>query len=113
MLQLYKRFTSLDRSDKGYLSEDEIMKIPELSINPLSSRIVRIFENVNFKEFCKNLAPFSPKASRDEKVMGSFVLLYKYYEKLNLFRYIYCTYVQYVYAYTLYMYVFKRRPTSW
>ena len=44
------------------------MKIPELSINPLSTRIVRLFENVNFKEFCKNLAPFSPKASKDSKV---------------------------------------------
>lgn len=37
---LYKRFRSLDRGRKGYISGDEFMSIPELSINPIASRLV-------------------------------------------------------------------------
>jgi len=33
---LYKRFRALDRGRKGYLSGEEFMLIPELSINPLA-----------------------------------------------------------------------------
>lgn len=38
---LYKRFRSLDRARKGYISAEELMSIPELSINPLAQRLVR------------------------------------------------------------------------
>jgi Ca2+-binding EF-hand superfamily protein len=38
---LYKRFRSLDRGRKGYISAEELMSIPELSINPLAQRLVR------------------------------------------------------------------------
>jgi hypothetical protein len=41
VLALYKRFRSLDRSRKGYISAAELMSIPELSINPLAQRLVR------------------------------------------------------------------------
>lgn len=37
---LYKRFRSLDRGRKGYISAEELMAIPELSINPLAQRLV-------------------------------------------------------------------------
>ena len=37
---MYKRFRSLDRGRKGYISGDEFMSIPELSINPIASRLV-------------------------------------------------------------------------
>ena len=37
---LYKRFRSLDRGRKGYISGDEFLDIPELSINPIASRLV-------------------------------------------------------------------------
>ena len=67
---LYQRFRSLDRGHKvdcgmllqrvycmhvtcscfqGYISAEEFMNIPELSINPLAQRLERIFESVNFK----------------------------------------------------------------
>jgi Ca2+-binding EF-hand superfamily protein len=69
---LYKRFRSLDRGRKGYISAEEFLAIPELSINPLAQRLVRLFEAVNYKEFVKLLAPFSPRAPRDEKVAAMF-----------------------------------------
>ena len=34
---------------QGYISAEEFMNIPELSINPLAHRLERIFESVNFK----------------------------------------------------------------
>ena len=37
---LYRRFRALDRGRKGYISGDEFLTIPELSINPLASRLV-------------------------------------------------------------------------
>ena len=35
-MSLYERFCQLDRSAKGFISEDEFLSIPELSLNPLS-----------------------------------------------------------------------------
>ena len=46
---LYKRVRSLDRGRKGYISADEFLAIPELSINPVAQRLVRLFECCNFK----------------------------------------------------------------
>ena len=46
---LYKRFRALDRGHKGYISAEEFMNIPELSINPLAHRLERLFESINFK----------------------------------------------------------------
>ena len=73
---LYTRFCALDRGSKvftvrrllsslvracmhalsrlnwrvqGYVSSDELMNIPELSINPLARRLERLFDSINFK----------------------------------------------------------------
>ena len=64
---LYKRFRSLDKRHKGYLSEDELMSI-ELAISPLASRVVQVFQNLNFVDFCRVLAAFSDRATREEKL---------------------------------------------
>lgn len=69
---LYSRFRALDRGRKGYITADEFLAIPELSINPLAQRLVRHFESVNFKEFVKLLAPFSSRATRDMKLASMF-----------------------------------------
>ena len=37
---LYRRFRSLDREHKGYISGEAFLAIPELSINPIASRLV-------------------------------------------------------------------------
>lgn len=71
---LFKRFKNLDRGHKGYLTAEEFLGIPELSINPIASRIVRTLESLNFKEFVKLLAPFSPNASREEKIAFMFLV---------------------------------------
>ena len=65
---LYRRFQTLDRRKKGYISMDEFLNIPELSINPLSQRLVTLFENVNFEDFVKLIAVFTDKASKEEKL---------------------------------------------
>ncbi|KAF8689933.1 hypothetical protein HU200_041568 [Digitaria exilis] len=36
IVSLYERFCQLDRSAKGFISEDEFLSIPEFSLNPLS-----------------------------------------------------------------------------
>mmetsp|Transcript_5238 Transcript_5238/g.11462 ORF Transcript_5238/g.11462 Transcript_5238/m.11462 type:complete len:176 (+) Transcript_5238:110-637(+) len=71
---LYKRFRSLDRGRKGYISGEEFLAIPELSINPIASRLVRLFESVNFKEFVKLLSALSRRASDDEKLGYMFMV---------------------------------------
>ena len=65
---LYKRFRALDKRHKGYVSEDELLSIPELAISPLASRVVQVFQNLNFKDFVLMLAAFSDRASREEKL---------------------------------------------
>ena len=37
------RFSSLDKQDKGFLSREDFLRIPELAINPLGDRIVHAF----------------------------------------------------------------------
>ena len=34
---------------QGYISAEEFMNIPELSINPLARRLERLFDTINFK----------------------------------------------------------------
>ena len=41
--RLYSRFTSLDKQQKGYLTREDFLRIPELAINPLGDRIVHAF----------------------------------------------------------------------
>ena len=41
--RLYSRFSSLDKQQKGYLTREDFLRIPELAINPLGDRIVHAF----------------------------------------------------------------------
>ena len=43
IIRYFLRFTQLDKEDKGHLSRDDLMAIPELAINPLADRIVDLF----------------------------------------------------------------------
>jgi calcineurin B family protein 1 len=67
--RLYSRFTSLDKEEKGYLSREDFLRIPELAINPLGDRIVHAFfyeslegtdDKVNFTDFVRVLSHFRP-----------------------------------------------------
>lgn len=76
--KLYHRFTQLDKEDKGHLSRDDLMAIPELAINPLADRIVDLFlpNHVNdstsaqckFLKFCEILAHFRPCNSKTKEI---------------------------------------------
>merc|ERR1712131_312836 len=62
---LYKRFNELDKQDKGYLSREDILLIPEFNLNPLAIRIIGIFVpgdegKCSFYHFCNILAHFQP-----------------------------------------------------
>ena len=65
---LYKGFRTLDKRHKGYISEDELMSIPELAISPLAPRVTQVFQNLNFKDFCRVLAAMSDRATREDKL---------------------------------------------
>ena len=41
--RLYSRFTTLDKFGNGALSREDLLRIPELAINPLGDRIVHAF----------------------------------------------------------------------
>lgn len=69
---LYRRFRTLDRNRKGYLLGNELLDIPELSINPLNKRIAYFCDGINFKEFVRILAPYSRRASREDTLRALF-----------------------------------------
>lgn len=85
IVRLYSRFLSLDRQSRGYLDREDLLRIPELAINPLGDRIVDAFftdkqeeidKKINFRDFMRVLAHFRPISSsqnlkinsRDEKL---------------------------------------------
>ncbi|XP_066322840.1 uncharacterized protein [Miscanthus floridulus] len=76
IVSLYKRFCQLDRSAKGFISEDEFLSIPEFSLNPLSKRLLRMVDGLNFKDFVAFLSTFSAKASLRQKIE----LIFKVYD---------------------------------
>jgi serine/threonine-protein phosphatase 2B regulatory subunit len=48
--------------------------VPELAINPLSSRVVQLVGICNFKDFCAFLSAFSARSSREEQLRFLFTL---------------------------------------
>jgi len=69
---LYQRFRALDKKRKGFITEDELMAIPELAISPMAPRIVQMFQNQNFKDFVRMIAALSAKATREERLRFMF-----------------------------------------
>ena len=91
--RLWSRFTSLDQQQKGHLTREDFLRIPELAINPLGDRILHAFfrdssnkdeeeggefngantkEIVNFPDFVRVLAHFRPiKKNHDKNQMNS------------------------------------------
>ena len=90
IMRLYSRFLSLDKTNTGFLSREDFLRIPELAINPLGDRIIHAFfsvesdqDQVNFRQFMRVLARFRPVKrnddanainSRDEKLKFAFRL---------------------------------------
>lgn len=59
---LYARFQKLDRGERGKLSVDALLMIPELAMNPLAERIAALFEDANFRQFVELLSVFGANA---------------------------------------------------
>ena len=68
ILSLYQRFCQLDRNAKGFISSDEFLSVPEFAMNPLSLRLLKMVDGLNFKDFVAFLSAFSAKASLKQKV---------------------------------------------
>ena len=45
--RLYSRFTTLDRDNTGYLDRQDLVRIPELHVNPLRDRIIEVLIDDN------------------------------------------------------------------
>merc|ERR1712137_1398984 len=73
IVRLYRRFQRLDREGYGTISTDAFPSIPELSMNPLIMRVIRIFDgnnddNVDFRQFATTLSIFSRNAPKEQKM---------------------------------------------
>ncbi|KAJ4709537.1 Calcineurin subunit B [Melia azedarach] len=68
IVSLYQRFCQLDRNYGGFISGEEFLSVPEFAVNPLSLRLLRMLDGLNFKEFVAFLSAFSPRATLQEKI---------------------------------------------
>ncbi|KAJ7955670.1 calcineurin subunit B-like [Quillaja saponaria] len=68
IVSLYERFCQLDRNSCGFIPADEFLSVPEFAVNPLSQRLLRMLDGLNFKEFVAFLSAFSPRATLQHKV---------------------------------------------
>ncbi|KAJ0915760.1 putative calcium binding protein [Helianthus annuus] len=68
IVSLYQRFCQLDRNSGGFISADEFLSVPEFAVNPLSQRLFRMIDGLNFKEFVAFLSAFSSHATLQHKV---------------------------------------------
>ncbi|CAN6449910.1 unnamed protein product [Victoria cruziana] len=68
IVSLYQRFCQLDRNAKGFISADEFLSVPEFALNPLSQRLLRMVDGLNFKDFVAFLSSFSSRASLQQKI---------------------------------------------
>uniref|UniRef100_A0A5B6ZMY4 EF-hand domain-containing protein n=2 Tax=Davidia involucrata TaxID=16924 RepID=A0A5B6ZMY4_DAVIN len=76
IVSLYQRFCQLDRNAKGFISADEFLSVPEFAMNPLSQRLLKMVDGLNFKDFVAFLSAFSAKANLQQKVQ----LIFKVYD---------------------------------
>lgn len=75
--KLYNRFKNLDKDNSGTITMEEILALPELAMNPMVSRVAALFqlssdEHINFTQFAKTLAIFTPSGKLEDKLKGNF-----------------------------------------
>lgn len=71
ILDLYVRFRKLDTAGQGAITRADLLRIPELSTNPLVDRVVAHFgfkeaSRINFADFLRLLAVFRPPVQQHE-----------------------------------------------
>lgn len=70
--RLYHRFRRLDRGRKGYITQDDLMTVPELVMTPLAPRVVQLLledtdDGLNFQQFLTVLSPFLDRTGKFAK----------------------------------------------
>ncbi|KAF5605418.1 calcineurin subunit B [Fusarium pseudocircinatum] len=88
--RLRKRFMKLDKVRKlsdffvlchvdnsGTIERDEFLSLPQISSNPLATRMIAIFDedgggDVDFQEFVTGLSAFSAKGNKEQKLQFAF-----------------------------------------
>jgi serine/threonine-protein phosphatase 2B regulatory subunit len=75
--RLRKRFMKLDKDNSGTVDRDEFLALPQISSNPLATRMIAIFDedgggDVDFQEFVSGLSAFSSKGNKEEKLQFAF-----------------------------------------
>lgn len=75
--RLRKRFMKLDKDNSGTIERDEFLSLPQVSSNPLATRMIAIFDedgggDVDFQEFVSGLSAFSSKGNKEEKLHFAF-----------------------------------------
>ncbi|KAL9124555.1 MAG: hypothetical protein Q9217_006126, partial [Psora testacea] len=75
--RLQKRFMKLDKDNSGTIERDEFLALPQVSSNPLATRMIAIFDedgggDVDFQEFVSGLSAFSSKGNKEEKLGFAF-----------------------------------------
>ncbi|KAG7007990.1 hypothetical protein G7Y79_00007g021150 [Physcia stellaris] len=75
--RLRKRFMKLDKDKSGTIERDEFLSLPQVSSNPLATRMIAIFDedgggDVDFQEFVSGLSAFSSKGNKEEKLHFAF-----------------------------------------
>jgi len=75
--RLKKRFMKLDKDGNGTIEREEFLSLPQVSSNPLATRMIAIFDedgggNVDFQEFVSGLSAFSSKGNKEEKLKFAF-----------------------------------------
>lgn len=79
--RLAKRFMKMDSDNNGAIDKNEFLSIPGISQNPLSRRVIDIFDenkggDIDFKEFVQGLSIFSSATQQDDKLK----FLFKVYD---------------------------------
>ena len=82
--RLWHRFYQLSNGDK-YITRRQLESIPELQLNPLSTRIAELFvdqpdgESISFQAFIQNLSLFHYQTNLDDKLH----FLFRVYDRDN------------------------------
>ncbi|KAK3956076.1 calcineurin subunit B [Pseudoneurospora amorphoporcata] len=75
--RLRKRFMKLDKDNSGTIEREEFLSLPQISTNPLATRMIAIFDedgggDVDFQEFVSGLSAFSSKGNKEQKLRFAF-----------------------------------------
>ncbi|KAH8199816.1 hypothetical protein TruAng_006039 [Truncatella angustata] len=68
---------SFAQDNSGTIERDEFLSLPQISSNPLATRMIAIFDedgggDVDFQEFVSGLSAFSSKGNKEQKLRFAF-----------------------------------------